>query len=51
LRLTVLKARACLTIKSFGVHLDTISPPELFEPASANYEYKRPARQKTAEKK
>jgi alpha-L-fucosidase len=58
LRLTVLKARACLSIKSFGVHLDTISPPELFEPASANYEYKRPARpqnsgsrNKTVEKK
>jgi alpha-L-fucosidase len=58
LRLIVLKARACLAIKSFGVHLDTISPPESFEPANANYEYKRPprtqnsgARNKSAEKK
>jgi alpha-L-fucosidase len=39
-RLTILKSRACPTIKSIGVHLDTISPPESFEPANANLEVK-----------
>jgi alpha-L-fucosidase len=39
-RLTILQARACPTIKSFGVHLDTISPAESFEPAQANMEIK-----------
>jgi alpha-L-fucosidase len=39
-RLTILQARACPTIKSFGVHLDTISPAEFFEPAKANMEIK-----------
>jgi alpha-L-fucosidase len=37
-RLTILRARACPTLKSFGVHLDTISPAESFEPANANFE-------------
>jgi alpha-L-fucosidase len=40
IRLTILQARACPTIKSFGVHLDTISPEESFEPAQANMEIK-----------
>jgi alpha-L-fucosidase len=39
-RLTILQARACPAIKSFGVHLDTISPPEFFEPDKANLEVK-----------
>jgi alpha-L-fucosidase len=42
LRLTILKSRACPAIKSFGVHLDTVSPPESFAPANALAEYKRP---------
>ena len=37
-RLVILKSRACPVIKSFGIHLDTISPPESFEPAVANAE-------------
>ncbi len=39
-RLTILRARACPAIKSFGVHLDTISPAESFEPSQANMEIK-----------
>jgi len=39
-RLTILRARACPAIKSFGVHLDTVSPAEFFEPAKANMEIK-----------
>jgi len=39
-RLTIVKALACPTIKSFGVHLDTVSPPESFEPAHALNELK-----------
>ena len=39
-RLTILKSRACPTIKSFGVHLDTISPAEYFQPEKANLEVK-----------
>lgn len=39
-RLTILKARACPMIKSFGVHLDTISPEEFFQPEKANMEIK-----------
>ena len=39
-RLTILQARACPTIKSFGVHLDTISSDDSFEPAKANMEVK-----------
>ena len=45
-RLTIEKALACPTIKSFGIHLDTVSPPESFEPANANREYKRTPRQR-----
>lgn len=37
-RLTILASRACPAIKSFGVHLDTISPAEYFEPDKANLE-------------
>jgi alpha-L-fucosidase len=39
-RLTILQSRACPAIKSFGVHLDTISPEEYFQPAKANLEIK-----------
>jgi len=39
-RLTILRARACPTIKSFGVHLDTVSPGEYFQPDKANMEVK-----------
>ena len=39
-RLTILQARACPAIKSLGVHLDTVSPAEFFEPAKANMEIK-----------
>ena len=39
-RLTILNARACPAIKSFGVHLDTISPAEYFQPEKANFEVK-----------
>ena len=37
-RLTILRSRANPTIHSFGVHLDTVSPPEHFDPAVANAE-------------
>jgi alpha-L-fucosidase len=43
-RLTIVKTLACPTIKSFGVHLDTVSAPESFEPAKAKAEYQRTAR-------
>ena len=39
-RLTILQSRACPTIKSFGVHLDTVSPAEYFQPDKANMEIK-----------
>lgn len=39
-RLTILQSRACPAIKSFGVHLDTISPAEYFQPDKANIELK-----------
>jgi alpha-L-fucosidase len=39
-RLTILQARACPAIKSVGVHLDTISPEEYFQPDKANLEIK-----------
>jgi alpha-L-fucosidase len=39
-RFSILQSRACVAIKSFGVHLDTISPPEYFEPDKANFEVK-----------
>ena len=29
-RLTILQARACPVIRSFGLHLDTVSPPASF---------------------
>jgi alpha-L-fucosidase len=35
LRLTVTKSLASPAIRSIGVHFDTVSPPENFEPASA----------------
>jgi alpha-L-fucosidase len=34
-RFTITKARACPVMRSIGIHLDTISPPESFEPANA----------------
>jgi alpha-L-fucosidase len=37
-RLTILQSRACPAIKSLGVHLDTVSPPDSFEPRNANLE-------------
>jgi alpha-L-fucosidase len=40
-RLTILEARACPTIRGFGLHLDIVSPAEYFEPAKANAEYSR----------
>jgi alpha-L-fucosidase len=40
IRLTILQARACPTIKSIGVYLDAISPAESFEPDQANLEIK-----------
>ncbi len=43
-RLTIEEARACPALKSFGVHLDSISKPEDFEPAIALAESKRPQR-------
>jgi alpha-L-fucosidase len=42
-RLTILQARACPTIKSLGVHLDTVSPAEYFQPEKANMEIKAKA--------
>lgn len=39
-RLTILQSRACPTLKSFGVHLDAISPAEYFQPDKANMEIK-----------
>lgn len=39
-RLTILQARACPTIKSFGVHLDAFSPTDSFELEKANLEIK-----------
>jgi alpha-L-fucosidase len=43
-RLTILAARACPTVKSFGIHLDTVSPAGSFEPESALKEIKRGTR-------
>jgi alpha-L-fucosidase len=40
-RLTILASRACPTIRGFGLHLDTVSPPSDFEPAHANADYVR----------
>ena len=43
-RLTIDAARACPTIRGFGVHMDSISPAESFEPANALGEYRRAPR-------
>lgn len=43
-RLTIVSALACPTIKGFGLHMDTISPAEYFQPAKANYEVKKGTR-------
>lgn len=43
-RLTILTARACPTISGFGVHLDSISPPESFAAENALKEIKRGTR-------
>jgi alpha-L-fucosidase len=43
-RLTILASRACPTISGFGVHLDSVSPPESFEPENALKEIKRGTR-------
>lgn len=42
-RLTILRTRACPAIKSLGVHLDTVSPEEYFQPEKANMEIKKTA--------
>src|SRR5207244_2752562 len=44
IRLTITKALASPAIRSIGVHLDTISPAEYFEPAMANMEIARGTR-------
>src|SRR5581483_2370760 len=43
-RLTILAARACPTISSFGVHYDSVSTPESFLPENALKEIKRGTR-------
>jgi alpha-L-fucosidase len=43
-RLTILASRACPAIKSFGVHYDSVSAPENFEPDIALKEIKRGTR-------
>jgi len=43
-RLTILASRACPAIKSFGVHLDTVSSPASFAPENALKEVKRGTR-------
>jgi len=43
-RLTILASRACPTITSFGVHYDSVSSPESFEPENALKEIKRGTR-------
>jgi alpha-L-fucosidase len=48
IRLTITKSRACPTIRAIGVHLDTVSPPEYFEPELANREVVRGARATSA---
>ncbi|MEE9367332.1 MAG: alpha-L-fucosidase [Pontiella sp.] len=37
-RLTLLESRACPAIRSFGIHLDSVSPPEHFLPSFAHRE-------------
>lgn len=34
-RFSITKSRACPVIRSVGIHLDTVSPPESFEPVNA----------------
>ena len=43
-RLTILASRACPTISGFGVHYDSVSPAESFEPANALKEVQRGTR-------
>ena len=38
IRLTITKSLAAPAIRAIGVHLDTVSPPEYFEPKLANKE-------------
>jgi alpha-L-fucosidase len=44
IRLTITKALACPVISSIGVHLDSVSPAEYFQPAMANMEVARGTR-------
>jgi alpha-L-fucosidase len=46
-RFTITRSRACPMIRSFGLHLDAVSPKEFFEPALANKEVVRGARAAT----
>jgi alpha-L-fucosidase len=43
-RLTILASRACPVISGLGIHYDSVSPPESFEPAIALKEIKRGTR-------
>lgn len=43
-RLTIVKSRACPTITSLGVHWDSVSPVEHFDPVFANAEAKKGTR-------
>jgi alpha-L-fucosidase len=43
-RLTILKGRAGPTLSALGVHLDSVTPPEQFEPSFANAEVARGSR-------
>jgi alpha-L-fucosidase len=43
-RLMILQSRACPAIRKFGLYLDTVSPPESFEPDNALAGYQRPPR-------
>ncbi len=47
-RLTI-AARACPAIRSFGVHMDTVSPAESFQPANAQAEAKSKGKTKSNE--
>ena len=47
IRLTIVHALACPAIRSIGVHLDKVSPPEYFQPAKANTESVRGPRPNT----
>ena len=50
LRLTILKARACPTIRTLGVYHDTLSPKKYFTPALANFECDPKHRHRKAKK-